>query len=203
MANAYFTPPLRLQGSRRHQSQEHQRRQREAVRRHPDPDPARQRSGRRSGAEPDEERLPALHGSKRAPSCSPSRRCSTMCPIVLTNPGIWDALGLPLTPFNDSRTSDPLTLTESDIQPVPGSLGQPGRRQDQCAGDRLALGQAGPFRRHQPDRYPELRQLPLGQEGQRRQVQPLQGGVRLLEGSGRQRLDRQAEGDVGFDPADP
>lgn len=38
-------------------------------------------------------------------------------PIVLTNPGIWEALGLPLTPFNDSRVSDPLTLTESDIQP--------------------------------------------------------------------------------------
>ncbi|MDD5295693.1 MAG: hypothetical protein PHU46_02165 [Rhodocyclaceae bacterium] len=38
-------------------------------------------------------------------------------PIVLTNPGIWDALGLPLTPFNDSRMTDPLTLTEADIQP--------------------------------------------------------------------------------------
>jgi hypothetical protein len=38
-------------------------------------------------------------------------------PIVLTNPGIWEALGLPLTPFDDSRVSDPLTLTESDIQP--------------------------------------------------------------------------------------
>ncbi len=39
-------------------------------------------------------------------------------PIVLTNPGIWDALGLPLTPFNDSTlTKNPLTLVESDIQP--------------------------------------------------------------------------------------
>ena len=38
-------------------------------------------------------------------------------PIVLTNPGIWEALGLPLTPFNDSRVTDPLTLTEADIQP--------------------------------------------------------------------------------------
>ena len=39
-------------------------------------------------------------------------------PIVLTNPGIWDALGLPLTPFNDrSAKQDPLTLTEADIQP--------------------------------------------------------------------------------------
>ena len=39
-------------------------------------------------------------------------------PIVLTNPGIWDALGLPLTPFNDRvTTQDPLTLTEADIQP--------------------------------------------------------------------------------------
>ncbi len=39
-------------------------------------------------------------------------------PIVLTNPGIWDALGLPLTPFNDSvAAKDPLTLVESDIQP--------------------------------------------------------------------------------------
>ena len=39
-------------------------------------------------------------------------------PIMLTNPGIWDALGLPLTPFNDrSAKQDPLTLTEADIQP--------------------------------------------------------------------------------------
>jgi len=39
-------------------------------------------------------------------------------PIVLTNPGIWDALGLPLTPFNDSAAKkDLLTLVESDIQP--------------------------------------------------------------------------------------
>jgi hypothetical protein len=39
-------------------------------------------------------------------------------PIVLTNPGIWDALGLPLTPFNDrDAAQDMLTLTESDIQP--------------------------------------------------------------------------------------
>ncbi len=39
-------------------------------------------------------------------------------PIVLTNPGIWDALGLPLTPFNDSTLhKNPLTIVESDIQP--------------------------------------------------------------------------------------
>ncbi len=39
-------------------------------------------------------------------------------PIVLTNPGIWDALGLPLTPFNDSAvTKNPLKLVESDIRP--------------------------------------------------------------------------------------
>jgi hypothetical protein len=39
-------------------------------------------------------------------------------PIMLTNPGIWDALGLPLTPFNDSTArQDVLTLVESDIQP--------------------------------------------------------------------------------------
>lgn len=39
-------------------------------------------------------------------------------PIVLTNPGIWDALGLPLTPFNDSALGkDFLELVETDIQP--------------------------------------------------------------------------------------
>ncbi len=39
-------------------------------------------------------------------------------PIVLTNPGIWDALGLPLTPFSDSTArQDILGLVESDIQP--------------------------------------------------------------------------------------
>ncbi len=39
-------------------------------------------------------------------------------PIVLTNPGIWDALGLPLTAFNDSAAAkDFLALVETDIQP--------------------------------------------------------------------------------------
>ena len=39
-------------------------------------------------------------------------------PIVLTNPGIWDALGLPLTPWNDNVMSkDPLTLVQSDVRP--------------------------------------------------------------------------------------
>ncbi|MFK5984801.1 MAG: hypothetical protein QM479_05185 [Pseudomonadota bacterium] len=39
-------------------------------------------------------------------------------PIVLTNPGIWDALGLPLTPLNDDMMSkDPLTLVQSDLRP--------------------------------------------------------------------------------------
>ena len=39
-------------------------------------------------------------------------------PIVLTNPGIWDALGLPLTPFSDRAASgDMFNLTEADIQP--------------------------------------------------------------------------------------
>ncbi|WP_459870215.1 cytochrome c3 family protein [Endothiovibrio diazotrophicus] len=38
-------------------------------------------------------------------------------PIVLTNPGIWDALGLPLTPFNDRKSKDLLSIVESDIQP--------------------------------------------------------------------------------------
>jgi hypothetical protein len=39
-------------------------------------------------------------------------------PIVLTNPGIWDALGLPLTPFTDTvAAKNPLTIVESDIQP--------------------------------------------------------------------------------------
>lgn len=39
-------------------------------------------------------------------------------PIVLTNPGIWEALGLPLTPFNDSSMQKSLLgIVESDIQP--------------------------------------------------------------------------------------
>ncbi len=40
-------------------------------------------------------------------------------PIVLTNPGIWEALGLPLTPFHDSDVGgrDMKKLTEKDIQP--------------------------------------------------------------------------------------
>ncbi len=39
-------------------------------------------------------------------------------PIVLTNPGIWDALGLPLTPFSDSVAKKSwMNLVETDIQP--------------------------------------------------------------------------------------
>ncbi len=39
-------------------------------------------------------------------------------PIVLTNPGIWDALGLPLTPFyDDMMKKSPLEIVESDIRP--------------------------------------------------------------------------------------
>ena len=39
-------------------------------------------------------------------------------PIMLTNPGIWDALGLPLTPFNDDAAAkNPLTMVESDVRP--------------------------------------------------------------------------------------
>lgn len=39
-------------------------------------------------------------------------------PIMLTHPGIWDGLGLPLTPLNDSRLNkSPLSIVESDIRP--------------------------------------------------------------------------------------
>ncbi|MBC8520359.1 MAG: hypothetical protein H8D24_08165 [Gammaproteobacteria bacterium] len=39
-------------------------------------------------------------------------------PIVLTNPGIWDALGLALTPWQDSiMKRDPLNMLESEIRP--------------------------------------------------------------------------------------
>jgi hypothetical protein len=39
-------------------------------------------------------------------------------PIVLTNPGIWDALGLPLTPFQDETFKKSfITVVESDIRP--------------------------------------------------------------------------------------
>ena len=39
-------------------------------------------------------------------------------PVMLTNPGIWDALALPLTPFYDSAMNkNPLTQVESEIVP--------------------------------------------------------------------------------------
>ncbi len=40
-------------------------------------------------------------------------------PIVLTNPGIWEALGLPVTPFLDSETAghDMKKVAERDVQP--------------------------------------------------------------------------------------
>jgi hypothetical protein len=42
-------------------------------------------------------------------------------PIQLTNPGIWEALGLPLTPFND-RFTDLITLDETMVQPFMRSV---------------------------------------------------------------------------------
>jgi len=42
-------------------------------------------------------------------------------PIQLTNPGIWEALGLPLTPFNDNFTQL-ITLDETMVQPFMRSV---------------------------------------------------------------------------------
>ena len=42
-------------------------------------------------------------------------------PIKLTNPGIWEALGLPLTPFNDQFT-ELITLDETMVQPFMRSV---------------------------------------------------------------------------------
>jgi len=42
-------------------------------------------------------------------------------PITLTNPGIWEALGLPLTPFNDDFTQL-ITLDETMVQPFMRSV---------------------------------------------------------------------------------
>jgi len=42
-------------------------------------------------------------------------------PIRLTNPGIWEALGLPLTPFNDRFTAL-ISLDESMVQPFQKSV---------------------------------------------------------------------------------
>jgi len=42
-------------------------------------------------------------------------------PITLTNPGIWEALGLPLTPFNDHFTAL-ITLDETMVQPFMKSV---------------------------------------------------------------------------------
>jgi len=42
-------------------------------------------------------------------------------PVKLTNPGIWEALGLPLTPFNDDFTAI-TTLDETMIQPFQKSV---------------------------------------------------------------------------------
>jgi len=42
-------------------------------------------------------------------------------PIKLTNPGIWEALGLPLTPFNDNFTQL-ITLDETMVQPFMRSV---------------------------------------------------------------------------------
>lgn len=42
-------------------------------------------------------------------------------PVTLTNPGIWEALGLPLTPFNDQFTAL-TTLDETMVQPFQKSV---------------------------------------------------------------------------------
>ena len=99
-------------------------------------------------------------------------------PMMLTSPKIWEALGLPLTPFEDSidffwtgrvagRGLDPsvrgdeggaargeLRCRRSELHPGCG-----GGRQQRQAGDRF---------RHGADRHPELRALSLGPGHDRR-----------------------------------
>ncbi len=46
-------------------------------------------------------------------------------PVMLTSPGIWEALGLPLTPFEDSIDffGDPGLVDEDSVRPVRGDEG--------------------------------------------------------------------------------
>ena len=101
-------------------------------------------------------------------------------PVMLTSPNIWEALGLPLTPFEDSIDffSDPGAVDEDSVRPYvamkaqlyqancdqdPGTIvrielryvytGGRCDRQQRAAGDRT---------RYSTDRYPELRTLSLG-----------------------------------------
>ena len=87
-------------------------------------------------------------------------------PIMLTSPRIWEALGLPLDPFEDTINffGDPGKISEETIRPyvqMKAALhnydpSQTGRHRH-CG---VAGWQAGHRHGRRPDRYPQLRALP-------------------------------------------
>ncbi len=121
-------------------------------------------------------------------------------PVMLTSPRIWEALGLPLTPFEDSinffgrsrcggRGHDP-AVCRHEGGPARVSLGQRGRWQQRPAGDRL---------RHGADRHPELRALPLGTGHQPGDRRPERQQPELPETCGRSQPLRRSVGAPGYD----
>ncbi len=99
-------------------------------------------------------------------------------PVMLTSPRIWEALGLPLTPFEDSIDffADPGLVDEDSIRPyvamkaqlhnydpgAPGGVGTPV----------IDDGNPGHRFRHRADRHPQLRTLPLRAAGDQPEQRP-------------------------------
>ncbi len=88
-------------------------------------------------------------------------------PVMLTSPRIWEALGLPLDPFEDTINffGDPGKITEETIRPyvqMKAALHNydptPTGRDRYCG---AAEWQAGHRHGRCPDRYPQLRALPF------------------------------------------
>ena len=93
-------------------------------------------------------------------------------PIMLTSPRIWEALGLPLTPFEDRIDffADPGQVDEDSIRPYVAMKAQLlhancDERHRRCTQGAAVIGSNGQpviGLRHRAHRHPELRALPLG-----------------------------------------
>ena len=91
-------------------------------------------------------------------------------PVMLTSPRIWEALGLALTPFEDTINffGDPGMIDASICPALCRDEGRVAQLRRHATGRyrrfRAAERQAGHRFRHRPDRYSQLRELPCAQQ---------------------------------------
>ncbi len=125
-------------------------------------------------------------------------------PIVLTNPGIWDALGLPLTPFWDSMMmKSSITVVESDIRPYQEAWVTLVDAQNGRPVIDSRSGKPETFIGTNPIDMPNCSNCHSNENANGDKYSLYKAEKGFWKGLGGERLHRQLEGDLGVDPADP